>query len=78
MKTFLRFVEKKIENGHQTLQTTKDVAQYGAKHEDQYPNVAAAAKRLLVAPVSTVDCEEAFQDRISSRQPYATESTLTI
>lgn len=27
MKCFLRFVEKKTENGHQTLQTTKDVAQ---------------------------------------------------
>ena len=60
MKSFLRFVVKKIENGHQTLQTTKDVAQYGAKHEDQYPNVAAATKRLLVAPVSTVDCERGF------------------
>ena len=47
MKSFLRFVEKKIENGHQTLQAIKDVAQYGAK-------------RLLVAPVSTLDCERGF------------------
>ena len=60
MKSFLRFVGKKIENGHQTLQTTKDVAQYGAKHDDEYPNVARAAKRLLVSPVSTVDCERGF------------------
>ena len=60
MKSFLRFLEKKVENGHQTLQTTKDVAQYGAKHDEQYPNIAAAARRLLVSPVSTVDCERGF------------------
>ena len=60
MKSFMRFVEKKRENGHQTLQTTKDVAQYGAKHEEQYPNIAQAARRLLVSPVSTVDCERGF------------------
>lgn len=60
MKSFLRFVEKKIENGHQTLQTTKDVAQYGAKHDEQYPSIATAARRLLISPVSTVDCERGF------------------
>lgn len=60
MKSFLCFLEKKVENGHQTLQTTKDVAQYGAKHDEQYPNIAAAARRLLVSPVSSVDCERGF------------------
>ena len=39
---------------------TKDVAQYGAKHGEQYPTIAKAARRLLVSPVSTVDCERGF------------------
>ena len=60
MKSFIRLVGKKVDNGHQTLQTTKDVAQFAAKNEEQFPNVATAAKRLLVSPVSTIDCERGF------------------
>ena len=60
MKSFLRFFGKKIDSGHQTLQITKDVAQYGAKHDEQYPTIAKAARRLLVSSVSTVDCERGF------------------
>lgn len=60
MKSFIRLVGKKIDNGHQTLQTTKDVAQFAAKSDEEFPNVATAAKRLLVSPVSTVDCERGF------------------
>ena len=51
MKGFLIVIGKKIENGHQTLQTTKNVVQYGAEHNDQYQKVTQAAKRLIVSPV---------------------------
>ncbi len=36
------------------------MANLALKHSDVYPAAAEAAGRLLVAPVSTVDCERGF------------------
>lgn len=42
------------------LTSVKDVAQFSCRHSSMYPVVGYLGRRLLVLPVSTVDCERGF------------------
>ncbi|KAJ8299937.1 hypothetical protein KUTeg_021456 [Tegillarca granosa] len=44
-------------SGSKTVSSVKDVAQVAVKQICSYPSLGLLAKRLLVLPVSTVDCE---------------------
>lgn len=47
-------------SGSKTVSSVKDVAQIAVKQICSYPSLGLLAKRLLVLPVSTVDCERGF------------------
>ncbi|KAJ8301785.1 hypothetical protein KUTeg_020772 [Tegillarca granosa] len=47
-------------SGSKTVSSIKDVAQVAVKQICNYPSLGLLAKRLLVLPVSTVDCERDF------------------
>lgn len=42
------------------LTSVKDIAQFSFRHSSLYPVVGYLGRRLLVLPVSTVDCERGF------------------
>lgn len=42
------------------LTSVKDIAQFSFRHSSVYPVVGYLGRRLLVLPVSTVDCERGF------------------
>ncbi|KAK3097100.1 hypothetical protein FSP39_006345 [Pinctada imbricata] len=44
----------------QALSSVRDICLFAIKRKVEYPSVSAVAERLLVAPVSAVDCERAF------------------
>ena len=49
-----------ISNGSKSVSCVKDMVNLAIKHKDLYPAACEAGERLLVAPVSTVDCERGF------------------
>ncbi|XP_052797650.1 E3 SUMO-protein ligase KIAA1586-like [Mya arenaria] len=60
LELFLSFMHSLVDSGSKVVKHTKDVANLAMKKKDLYPAAAEAAERMLVAPVSTVDCERGF------------------
>ena len=42
------------------LSTVKGLTQFGIRHSELFPVVGFIGKRMLILPVSTVDCERGF------------------
>ena len=57
---FLNFAHAIHDNGNKSVTSTRDMANLAIRHKDVYPAVFEAAGRLLVAPLSTVECERSF------------------
>jgi hypothetical protein len=57
---FRAFAKVQIESDKEVFASSGDVAQVAIRARASFPMVAAAAERLLVIPVSTVDCERGF------------------
>ncbi|KAH3795399.1 hypothetical protein DPMN_148949 [Dreissena polymorpha] len=57
---FMNFMQSLVDSGNKIVGNSRDSANLAIKKKDVYPAAAEAAERLLVAPVSTVDCERGF------------------
>ena len=60
LERFVHFAHSCISNGSKSVSCVKDMVNLAIKHKDLYPAACEAGERLLVAPVSTVDCERGF------------------
>ena len=60
LRAFVDFSHTMLEQGCKALTCTRDMANLALKHQDVYPGAAKATRRLLVATVSTVECERGF------------------
>lgn len=82
---FVSFAKTKIESNCKVYSTSKEVVQLVLKNRAIFPILAVAAERLLVIPVSTVDCERGFSlqnliktDIRNSLKPANLEHLMTI
>ncbi|XP_060571778.1 E3 SUMO-protein ligase KIAA1586-like isoform X2 [Ruditapes philippinarum] len=57
---FLGYAHALISEGNKSVKAPNDVANLALRKKDVYPVASEAAERLLLAPVSTVDCERGF------------------
>ena len=60
LSCFLNFAHASHDNGNKSVVSSRDMANLALRHKDVYPAASEAAGRLLVAPVSTVECERGF------------------
>lgn len=60
LDSFVNFAHSSIDKGSKSVSCVKDMINLALKHKDLYPATAEAGERLLVAPVSTADCERGF------------------
>ncbi|XP_053372821.1 uncharacterized protein LOC128546379 [Mercenaria mercenaria] len=60
LSCFLNFAHASHDNGNKSVKSTRDMANLALRNKDVYPAASEAAGRLLVAPVSTVECERGF------------------
>jgi len=60
---FVQFVTCQIVSNRKVYNSFNDVLQLAIKSRERYPLIDGAAERLLVAPVSTMDCERGFSQQ---------------
>ncbi|KAJ8312909.1 LOW QUALITY PROTEIN: hypothetical protein KUTeg_010282 [Tegillarca granosa] len=60
LTSFRSYVQVQVTKKSEGVKTVTDVAQLGVRLMDFYPVVGVVCKRVLLLPVSTVDCERGF------------------
>lgn len=60
LTSFRSYVQVQVTKKSEGVKTVTDVAQLGIRLMDIYPVVGVVCKRVLLLPVSTVDCERGF------------------
>ena len=54
---FISYVSVQVSRSPKLFSSAKDLVQLAVRSSTTYPAVSVTAERLLVSPVSTVDCE---------------------
>jgi len=60
LSSFISYAGVQVVRNGKVYCCVKDLVQLALRFKSTYPSVAVAAERLLVSPVSTVDCERGF------------------
>ncbi|KAJ8318706.1 hypothetical protein KUTeg_003797 [Tegillarca granosa] len=60
LRSFVSYAKTVLDQNGKVYGSVSDMVQLAIRCKSTYPSVAMAAERLLVSPVSTVDCERGF------------------